>query len=357
MPQPGRLLSKILTLIDKRFLWFLLGTYAIAAFAPSFGMRLKDISFGRVGILGQSTKVTLSMAMLGLLLFDAGLGVSLAKLKDLARRPWLLVLGVAANLTVPLAFILIVNAVMAFWHNTDEVQNILVGLALVAAMPIAGSSTAWTQNANGDLPLSLGLVVASTLFSPLTTPLALHAVGLMAKGDYAEDLHDLANHGTGAFLAVAVILPSVLGIGVNRLVGDARLTTIEPYLVLVNSAVLLLLSYTNASVALPQAIRRPDPDFLVAILAITLGLCVVAFGSGYAIARAFQADDAKRTSLMFGLGMNNNGTGLVLASMALAEHPQVMLPVIFYNLVQQIVAGGVDYVRDRAVAAKAHGAA
>ena len=43
---------------------------------------------------------------------------------------------------------------------------------------------------------------------------------------------------------------------------------------------------------------------------------------------------------MFALGMNNNGTGLVLASMAMADHPRVMLPIIFYNMVQHLVAGG-----------------
>ena len=31
----------------------------------------------------------------------------------------------------------------------------------------------------------------------------------------------------------------------------------------------------------------------------------------------------------------------VLASMALADHPRVMLPIILYNLVQQVVAGAV----------------
>jgi len=46
---------------------------------------------------------------------------------------------------------------------------------------------------------------------------------------------------------------------------------------------------------------------------------------------------------MFGLGMNNNGTGLVLASLALADHPRVLLPILFYNLVQHLVAGGVDF--------------
>ncbi len=48
---------------------------------------------------------------------------------------------------------------------------------------------------------------------------------------------------------------------------------------------------------------------------------------------------------MFGLGMNNNGTGMVLASVALADHPLVMLPIIFYNLVQHLIAAIVDYLR------------
>jgi hypothetical protein len=50
---------------------------------------------------------------------------------------------------------------------------------------------------------------------------------------------------------------------------------------------------------------------------------------------------------MFGLGMNNNGTGLVLASLALANHPKVMIPIIFYNLVQQVFAGYVHWTRNR----------
>jgi bile acid:Na+ symporter, BASS family len=53
---------------------------------------------------------------------------------------------------------------------------------------------------------------------------------------------------------------------------------------------------------------------------------------------------------MFGLGMNNNGTGLALASMTLAAHPRVMLPIIFYNLAQHLVAGGVDLIMFRKAA-------
>jgi BASS family bile acid:Na+ symporter len=244
---------------------------------------------------------------------------------------------------IPILFILVVTQVMRIWHNPDEVQNILVGLALIASMPIAGSSTAWSQNADGNLALSLGLVLLSTLLSPFTTPLALHMVGLMTTGDYAEDLHELAATGTGMFLAACVIAPSLAGIVLGAVLGKRRLAVIKTPLKLANSAVLLALNYSNASVSLPQTVASPDFDFLAVILIITLSLCLVAFGSGFGIARLLKVDAADRVALMFGLGMNNNGTALVLATLALADHPRVMLPIIFYNLVQHLVAGSVDH--------------
>ncbi len=104
--------------------------------------------------------------MLSFLLFNAGLGTRLEELGDLKKNPALLVVGILANLLIPVAYIFLFSIVGRTWHNPDELQNILVGLALVAAMPIAGSSTAWSQNVNGNLALSLGLVITSTILSP-----------------------------------------------------------------------------------------------------------------------------------------------------------------------------------------------
>lgn len=92
-----------------------------------------------------------------------------------------------------------------------------------------------------------------------------------------------------------------------------------------------------------------DFDFLAVTLGITTGLCITAFASGYGLSRLFKVDQAERVSLMYGLGMNNNGTGLVLASLVLASYPRVMVPIIFYNLVQHLVAGGVHEVTGRTV--------
>ena len=135
-------------------------------------------------------------------------------------------------------------------------------------------------------------------------------------------------------------LPSLLGILGRRAFGGARVDSARPLLKLVNCLDLLLLNYTNAATSLPQALRQPDWDFLLLTLGIVLALCVVPFASGWWLGGLLGAGRAGRTALMFGLGMSNNGSGLVLAGVALAEHPRALLPILFYNLVQHLVAAG-----------------
>ena len=114
------------------------------------------------------------------------------------------------------------------------------------------------------------------------------------------------------------------------------------YLKFINSIVLLLINHSNASVSIPQAIADRDYDFLACTLAISAGLYLTLFAAGHVMSRLFRLEQYDSTSLMFGLRMNNNGTGLVLASLALSSYPNIMVPIIFYNLIQQIVAGIVN---------------
>jgi BASS family bile acid:Na+ symporter len=181
MNDHGHPLTRFSHFLHRNFIWFLLSSYAVAAVAPQAGLAIKNVSLGHFDLLGARVHLSLPVLLLALLLFNAGLGVQMEQLRYLLRRPWILAAGLAANPFIPLAYIFVVAQTMRLWHNPDEVQNILVGLALVAAMPIAGSSTAWTQNANGDLTLSLGLVLFSTLLSPLTTPLSFDLVEHMAE--------------------------------------------------------------------------------------------------------------------------------------------------------------------------------
>jgi BASS family bile acid:Na+ symporter len=280
--------------------------------------------------------------MLSFLLFNAGLGVKTKELAGLRAKPQLVIIGFLTNLLLPVLLIFLFRGVLGTWHNQDELQNLLVGLALIAAMPIAGSSAAWAQNANGNLSLSLGLVLASTILSPLTTPCILHEYGSITHGDYSEDLHELASQGTNAFLCLTVVLPSLLGMLTHFILGEAKTAKLKPVMKLINFTFLLVLNYSNASMSLPGVFAKPDWDLLLFVLLCTSGVCSIAFLTGWLISKLFKTDLSDRASLMFSLGMNNNGTGLVLASAALADHPAVLLPMIFYTLAQQIIAAVVD---------------
>ncbi len=315
----------------------------MAGCAPEGGLWLRELSLGSINLPGLgATKISLSLFMLSLLLFNAGLGIKAQELKGLQKKWQLLLWGIAANAIMPIILVFSLNSLLGLWHSNDELQNLLVGLALVIAMPIAGSSTAWSQNANGNLGLSLGLVFFSTLASPITAPLVLHAFAHITGGDYAEDLHELASQGTNTFLCLVVVAPALIGLFTNQLLGEQRVAKIKPHIKLINFLFLLLLNYSNASTSLPEVFKRPDWDFLALVLMVTSIVCAISFFAGWLIARIFKGDKGDKAALMFGLGMNNNGTGLVLASTALYDHPAVMLPVIFYTLVQQVIAALVD---------------
>jgi BASS family bile acid:Na+ symporter len=335
----GHLTFAVSHFLHRHFLWLLLGAYAAAALLPGPGLWLKNLVVVEFHFLGEPARVTSSMLMLAVLLLNAGLGADTSRPRELLKGLPLLGAGLVASLLVPLAFTAVVAVALWPWHEPDEAQAIVVGLALVAAMPVAGSSTAWSQNYNGDLSLSLALVLVSTLLSPLTTPAVLHAAAWLTSGEYTRELRGLATGGTGFFLLACVALPSLLGVLGRRLIGAGRIDGARPQLRLVNYLVLLLLNYGNGAGSLPQAVAYPDWDFLAVILVATVTLCVTAFSAGWWLGRLFGADRPRRTALMFGLGMSNNGSGLVLAGMAMAAYPRVMLPILVYNLVQHLVAG------------------
>lgn len=99
--------------------------------------------------------------------------------RRLRQQPLVLLGGVVGNLGTPLAFIIGLSLRLNLWHNPEEVQQILVGLAPVAAMPINNRVSLMFglgMNNNGA-----GLVVAFRDFSllrALRNSSDSHAVGL-----------------------------------------------------------------------------------------------------------------------------------------------------------------------------------
>jgi BASS family bile acid:Na+ symporter len=153
-----------------------------------------------------------------------------------------------------------------------------------------------------------------------------------------------------AFLTLFVLLPSGLGVLARQLVGARLAGHARPTLKLMNSLILLVLNYTNASASLAGIVDRPDWGFVGVASGAALGMCVVAFAAGWLLAKLVRAEEGQRTALMFGLGLNNNSTGLVLASVVLANLPGVMLPAILYTLIQHVAAGVISTLYRRQAA-------
>src|SRR5439155_337438 len=143
-----------------------------------------------------------------------------------------------------------------------------VGMAVVAAMPVAASSAGWARAADGDCALSLGLVLLSTLLSPLTTPLAFRVAGAVAPAGATRSLDLLAGvGGAGSFLTAWVAVPMALGVVVRLAAGGAAADRLGAWLKPLTSPVLLALCYANASACLPGVAAEPDWDYLALVLA------------------------------------------------------------------------------------------
>jgi BASS family bile acid:Na+ symporter len=342
----GGLGARFSHFLHRYFLALLISSYALGGLFPAFGKVIRHISFGQISVFGQRTSLSMSMVMLGILLFNAAL--SLEKVRDLIRTPRFLVGGLAANLFLPVIVLYFTSYAMSLWSTPEHLQVIIVALALLSAVPVAGSATAYTQNTDGDVPLSVGLVLLSTFLSPCLMPISLHLINYFSFGDYTPALLQLETGAPTLVLFLSVLLPSVLGLGMRPLLGGQRTQSFKPTLKLLNSTCLLILNYTMASIALPQVFASPDWGFLAASLGFSSLLCAIDFMSGWGIARILGAKTAQCLALMFGVGMNNNGTALVLASLAFVNAPKILVPMIFYNLVQNVIASGaVTFVSTR----------
>ncbi len=306
--------------------------YALGAFVPGPAIEL------RRGYLG----ISIPACLLGLLLFLAGYAVEWGRLRTMLRRPGVLLHATLATVGVPVLLVLMLTLLLPIWLPAQEWEPLLMGLALIAAMPVAGSSTVWCQHANGDLALSLGLLVFSTLLSPITTPWALALIGGGIGGQSESSLLALATADAGHFLMLYVLVPSLVGIVARNRLPIRVVEHLRPRVRWLGRGTLLVLLYLNAAVALPTMVNASNWGSLSRIVVVVGFFGIAIFTAGWLVGRGVGLNRDGRVALMLGLGMTNNGTGLVLASSVLGHLPQVLVPLLIYNLVQHLLASVVE---------------
>ena len=331
-------LAALAAWIHHNFLWLLVACYLLAGVLPGPGLAIRRLSL-QPPTGGQVT----APLLLALLLFCAAAVVRWSQVRDLMQRPGILLLGLVAVWIVPGLFVSALGWVLPQVLGPQLTAGMLVGLALVAAMPVANSSVAWCQNARGNVALGLGLIVLTIVLCPLVTPQMLKLMGLALSAEEMAQCELLVTRFSGTFFIVWVILPSAAGMLFNRLVGAEQIERWRGGIRMISAATLLTLNYANASLAMPKVFGSEGPTTIVlsALLAVSLSLLGIA--SAWLLARLLRLSRSSLIALAFGLSMKHTGLALVLAGEVLQQEPRAILIIVLATLLQHIVAGGVDW--------------
>lgn len=300
---------------------------------------MRDFNPAEVGTVAVSGIVL--KLLLAFLLFGAGFGIRVGPLSDHRQLIPLVVGGIVCALAVPVGFLALLTLLPVPPANKALFDSVLIGLGVVAAMPVAGSSVGWAMKSGGYLLLSVAFTLFSTLLSPFLAAFVLNILaGLL--GDESLTLDGAVAQKAIRFLLFWVIVPVLAGAGLRSLSTESTAGRMLQWIRGINPLLLLLLNYTNASISLPTMFQQPDRGVLVLVLLLSTVLCVVNFGSSALLAQVGRLDRASRISLLLGVGMRNNGAGLVLVATAMPHPEIVMMPIIAYNLLQHVAAGMID---------------
>ncbi|MCI3273898.1 bile acid:sodium symporter [Streptomyces cylindrosporus] len=311
--------------------------YAAAALLPAPGLWLRRPHPTGLSELPFSTP----QLLLGLVLFGAGLQVPLRELRLLLRRPGALVAGLLLHVGAPLLILPGVALLLRQSPDRDGGSGMVAAMILVVAMPVAAGATVWTAKGDGDQPTAVGLVLASTLVSPLTVPLTLTLLCPLLRGDYAGRLADAAQTAGNAFALTSVVLPCGAGLLCRLLLPRRAAGGLVDAAVAAALPASLLLTYVNACGVLDPFLRHPRPVLLVGALAVAATVCGLSFGVGRVAVRALRLDARAGASVTLACGMNNSSASAVLITTTLPDRPHILLPVLAYGLLQKVAAGRV----------------
>ncbi|MFD8595522.1 hypothetical protein ACFV1L_11015 [Kitasatospora sp. NPDC059646] len=288
--------------------------------------------------------VTAPGAMLLAAMFIGGFETRAADVGRALLRPGLLLAGLGIALVLRAVVLLgAERAAAGCWPDGREAPWLVVGLALTAAMPVAGAAQTWGARAGGDAPLGLGLVLTTTLLSPLTTPLGLALAEEPESGGPRRVLDALArSDGTCRFMAVWVALPCLAGLLARRATRrpfDGRLrAALLPRLRLAGLLNALALTWLNAAGVAREVELRPEPRLVAVAAACGALVCAGPFLAGWLAVRRSPAPPAARTTLTLASGLNNTSAAAALAGSQFGGHPAVLLPIFFYGAAQQVLA-------------------
>lgn len=247
--------------------------------------------------------------LLAVIMLGMGLTLQAGDFVVVARRPWPLVMGVAAQYVVMPGLAWLIATLL------DLPPALAAGVILVGAAPGGTASNVMVYLSRGDTALSVAMTSVSTLLAPLLTPLLV--LGLAGRF-LPVDAGDL-------FVSIVqiVVAPILLGLLLRRFVpGVERMLEVLPLVSVVGITAVVL------AVVAASAETIYSVGLLVVIAVVVHNL--LGFAGGYGIARLFGMDDAGKRAISIEVGMQNSGLASALATVHF--NPVAALPGAIFSV-------------------------
>lgn len=284
------MLGKVSAFLSKYFALVIIITSAIAFVRPE--------SFKWIP---QYTALFLGTAMFGM-----GLTIKKEDFQIVFSRPKEIFAGCVLQYTImPFAAYL-----LAVVFNLDA--DLALGVVLVGCCPGGTASNVIAYIAKGDVPLSVGMTIASTLIAPLVTPFLVYALA----GAWVE----VSLMAMVMSVVKIVLLPVLAGIFLNTFFHDtiSKLGSILPLVSIV--AIVMIID----GIVAVSAAKLVSCGLIVMVLVVlhnSIGL-----GMGLFMAKVMKVNYAKETSIAIEVAMQNSGLAVALATVNFAANPLASLP-------------------------------
>ncbi|GAA4705995.1 bile acid:sodium symporter family protein [Brevibacillus fulvus] len=253
--------------------------------------------------------------------FTGSLGSNFSELGKVVKQP----LPMLVNLLILHVLMPLIAWTAGTLLYPDDIHTI-TGYVLAAAIPTGITSFIWVSIYKGDIPLTLSIILIDTLLSPLIVPFSLHwLVGAEANIDAASIMNGLL---------FMIVIPSVLGMGLNQLTRGKVKTVLGPRLSPFSKTGLSLVVMINASVVSPY-LRQIDSK-LIGMAVAVFCIAVLGYWLGWALSKLFRWKREVVVTLTYNCGMRNISAGAVLAIAYFP--PPVAVPVVLGMLFQQVLA-------------------
>ena len=238
---------------------------------------------------------------LALVMFGIALEISVDDFKTIFKKPKLVLTGVFSQfILLPLVTFLLVLVL-------QPIPSIALGMFMVAACPGGNISNFITHLSKGNAALSVTLTAIATLLAIVMTPLNLQFWGSLYSPTEVL-LKEVAISPFEMIKLVALLLglPLILGMLLNYLkpklaLSLARFFKIASLLFFV--ALIFLALYKNKDIFL---------DYVLYVFWIVLLHNLIAFLTGFSLAKAMGFSNENVKSITIETGIQNSGLGLLL---------------------------------------------